>query len=118
VIRDPFQFVDLDAVDIDGERVLMTHPLTLLQSPDPVLVEFYVKTCPPCHRLEPKLVKFAQDHDLRVLKIDCFRFEDIAEQFKIEGTPTVLVVKNGMEYARQEGAMTVKELEALLAKAQ
>ena len=44
--------------------------------------------------LFPKLKILAQSHDLKLLKIDAEKFEDIAEAIGVSSLPTVHLVSN------------------------
>ena len=48
--------------------------------------------CGPCKVLFPKLKILAQSHNLKLLKIDAEKFEEIAEAIGVSSLPTVHIV--------------------------
>jgi len=77
----------------------------VMESQQPVLVDFYSPHCPPCHRLAPIVDKLAEDYAGRavVVKVDVQKLPQIAQQFGVYGTPTVIILKNGQEVKRSVG---------------
>jgi thioredoxin 1 len=71
----------------------------VLQAQGPIAVNFYQATCPPCHVLEPRLERMAQEYRgrLPVYRVDIDRDLEVAERFGVMSIPTVLVVRAGKE---------------------
>lgn len=69
----------------------------VLESPIPVVVDFYAPWCGPCKRLAPSLVKLAEAYAGRVLfmKVDVDREPDLAARFGITAVPTLLLFREG-----------------------
>ncbi len=80
----------------------------VIKSPKPVLVDFHATWCGPCKMMAPELQKFAQKNDgkLRVIKIDIDKNPAVAQQFRIQGVPTLILFKEGKVLWRQSGAMS------------
>lgn len=70
-----------------------------------LLVDFYAEWCSPCKLLAPVLEKVAEKYQGKAafLKVDVSQFADLANENKVEATPTVLVFKDGTEAARLIG---------------
>ena len=95
---------------------------TVLAAQQPVVVDFYGAHCPPCHRLAPIIDRLAEDYEGRavVVKVDVAKHPQIARQFNIYGTPTVVFLMHGEEVTRSVGleraAAYKEQLEQLLRK--
>ncbi len=78
----------------------------VLQSPIPVLVDFYATWCGPCQAMAPALEEIARDLDgkLKVVKVDIDEAEDLTEKFGILSVPTLIIFKKGAETFRKVGA--------------
>ena len=62
-----------------------------------LLVDFYAEWCYPCKLLSPVLEKVAEKYQGKAAfyKVDVSQFPELANEYGIEGTPTVLVFKDG-----------------------
>ena len=85
---------------------------TIINSPTPVLVDFYADWCQPCKIQAPILKEFAQEmgDKLKVIKIDVDRNPQIAGRFQIRSVPTLALFKNGNITWRQAGLLQKPEL--------
>ena len=74
----------------------------ILEDKKTVLVEYMAPWCVYCRRLGPTLDKVAAERDgsLIVAKLDIDECPKIAEEYKIEVVPTILLYKDGKEAAR------------------
>jgi thioredoxin 1 len=77
----------------------------VLQSKQPVLVDFYSDACGPCRRLSPVISELAEAFAGRavVAKVDVNVLSNLARQFQITGIPAVLFYVDGAEAARIVG---------------
>jgi thioredoxin 1 len=80
----------------------------VIKNRQPVLVDFHATWCGPCKMMAPELQKFAQNNNgkLRVIKIDIDKNPAVAQQFRIQGVPTLMLFKEGKVLWRQSGAMS------------
>jgi len=73
----------------------------VLESTEPILVDFYSPTCPPCRMLDSKT--FPQVPDLNIVKIDATEAINLSTQYRVNAVPTLIVFKGGKEVKRQLG---------------
>ncbi|HEY5393466.1 MAG TPA: thioredoxin [Hanamia sp.] len=86
----------------------------LIKNKQPVLVDFHATWCGPCKMMAPELQRFAQNNTgkLRVVKIDIDKNQQTAQQFNIQGVPTLILFKEGKVLWRQSGAMSAQQISA------
>jgi thioredoxin len=85
-------------------------------SPTPVLVDFYATWCGPCKVLSPRLDELAGSFTNRVtfVKVDVDQSPRLAQEFRIEGVPTLLLFRDGKVADRLVGVLPTSELRARL----
>ena len=85
----------------------------LLKGEKPVLVDFFATWCGPCRMLAPVLESVAEDYEDKVkfVKLDVDEAGDIAKDYSVMSIPTLIIIKNGEEVAKQVGAMGAEALE-------
>ena len=88
----------------------------LIQSPKPVLVDFYAEWCGPCQIMKPRLLDVAErmGEKAKVVEIDIDREKELAERYRIQSVPTFIIFKNGEQLWRQSGAISTIALLQLL----
>lgn len=88
----------------------------LIQSPEPVLVDFFAEWCGPCKAMKPILseVKEKIGDKARIAKIDVDQHKELSDRFKIKAVPTFILFKNGEAVWRHSGMIHAKELKEVI----
>ncbi|MET0064791.1 MAG: thioredoxin TrxC [Candidatus Thiodiazotropha sp.] len=92
------------------------HPLALdptrfarhAQKSDlPLLIDFWASWCGPCQMMAPAFEQAAAELEphFRLIKVNTEEAQSLAAQFGIRSIPTLMIMRDGRELARQAGAM-------------
>jgi len=89
---------------------------TLVNGPNPVLVDFTAEWCGPCKTMAPELKKLAAElgDKLKIIKIDIDKNPDLASKLQVRSVPTLILYKEGKQVWRQSGAMMAHQLKPLI----
>ena len=89
---------------------------TVLQSPVPVLVDFWSPSCMPCRALVPVLNALAEENgnDIRIAKVNAAECVALAAQYGVDMLPTLLFFSGGRVVERMVGAQSQEKIQNAL----
>ncbi len=89
----------------------------VINSPIPVLVDFWGSWCIPSQMMMPVLDKLSKEYKNRKIKIKKINIDQnprIRDKYKILGCPTFILFKDGVELARKVGAQSDDQLREII----
>ncbi len=87
----------------------------VLDSPVPVLIDFWAEWCMPCRMIAPSVEQLAASYEgkIKVGKVNVDKETDLASQYGIISIPTLIVFNGGQLVRQKVGALPKHGIEDL-----
>ncbi|HEX6763337.1 MAG TPA: thioredoxin [Gaiellaceae bacterium] len=96
------------------EATSSTFDEEVLKSDGKVIVDFWAEWCGPCHAVAPVLDRIADEHQLKLVKVNIDEHQDLAQRYGVASIPFMVLFEGGQPRASAIGAMPKGSLEKAL----
>ncbi len=88
----------------------------IIQSSTPIVVDFHATWCQPCKMMAPILqqVKGQLGDQVRIIKIDVDKNQEVAARYQIRSVPTTMIFQNGQVKWSGSGVMQADQLVSVI----
>src|SRR3954466_4278418 len=96
------------------EATETTFEQEVIESGDRVIVDFWAEWCGPCHAVAPVLDRIADEHDVKLVKVNIDQEQDLAQRYGGASIPLMVLFEDGKPVAQALGAQPKGALERAL----
>lgn len=88
----------------------------VINSKEPVLVDFFATWCGPCKMIAPFIAQLADKYEgrMKVCKANVDEVPDIASSYGVSSIPTLIIFKDGEVVAQRIGGANLAVLDAFI----
>ncbi|XP_066150200.1 thioredoxin, mitochondrial [Euwallacea fornicatus] len=101
-------------IDIKGNDEFLSK---VMNSDNPVIVNFHAEWCEPCHILTPKMKEMIEpmtDIDLAIVDVE--NHAELVHTFEVKAVPAVIAVRDGLVVDKFIGLVDANMIENLISK--
>ena len=96
------------------EATETTFEQEVLSGEGKVIVDFWAEWCGPCHAVAPVLDRIADDHSVKIVKVNIDEEQGLARRYGVASIPMMILFENGEPQGSAIGAMPKGVLERQL----
>jgi len=91
----------------------------VVDSPNPVFVDFWAEWCGPCRMVGPVVEELAKDYDGKVnfVKVNVDEANELAAKYNVFSIPTLILLHKGQVIAQQVGAASKEAYKNMIERA-